>query len=200
MSLLARWGAVIPSGGIRRTVLAVFAVALIGGAGTAIAVAEDDPPAAGEEAPADGDAAVVYDEAQVEAGLQVYKEGGCRACHGWAANGVREGENPQGPSLRASLLTPELLRLTIACGRPGAIMPRYDQQAYNMDGRCYGIDRFNVGDMQLPPRGRTNFSQQQLDDIVVYLMARVVGLPNQPTYDECLLFFGDEAPCDAIFR
>lgn len=200
MSLLARWGAVLSVTAVRRTVIAFFSVALIGGAGTAIAIAQDDPPAASEAVATDEGGAVVYDEAQVAAGLQVYKEGGCRACHGWAANGVREGENPEGPSLRASLLTPELLRLTIACGRPGAIMPRYDQQAYNMDGRCYGIDRFNAGDMQLPPRGRTSFSEQQFDDLVVYLMARVVGLPDEPTYEECMLFFNDQADCDAIFR
>jgi hypothetical protein len=167
-------------------------VVLFSVAGIAISAAQDAPAAGGEPA---------YDEAAVERGLLVFKEGGCRACHGWAANGVREGENIQGPSIRATLLPPDALRLTIQCGRPNALMPYFDHQAYHLDDRCYGITRFNVGDIRLPPRGRASFSEDELDDLVVYLMARIVGLPNEPTYEECQLFFGpDDNACDAIFR
>lgn len=154
------------------------------------AAAQDEPAAAGE---------TQYDPEAVARGLLVFKEGGCRACHGWSANGVREGENIEGPSIRATLLPPDVIRTTIQCGRPGRLMPYYDHQAYNLDGRCYGITRFNAGDTQLPPQGRTGFTEDELDDLVTYLMARVVGLPDEPTMEECMLYFDDQAACDAIF-
>ena len=142
-----------------------------------------------------------YDPAAVERGLQVYKDGGCRSCHGWAANGVREGENPEGPSIRQTLLPPEVLRLTVQCGRPNSLMPYFDHQAYNLDERCYGISRFNVNAMgvDLPRRGRVDLGDDQLDDLVAYLMTRVVGLSDEPTAEQCLLFFGEtNALCDAL--
>lgn len=167
-----------------RRLLTAFAAALGIAAATAV-LAQDAPADPVEDGP-------VYDEALVEEGLQVYKDGGCRACHGWAGNGVREGENPEGPSIRQTFLPAEAIRTTIQCGRPSRLMPYYDHQAYNLDDRCYGITRFNAGDTQLPPRGRTDFNDEQLDAIVAYLMTRVVGLPDEPTLEQCVAFFGPD--------
>lgn len=148
--------------------------------------------AAAQNAAADP-AAPAYDEAAVERGKQVFKDGGCRACHGWSANGVREGENIEGPSIRATQLTPEFIKEVVRCGRIGAMMPFFDSRAYNLDERCYGVTRFNKGDTPLPPKGRKGFTEQQLDDLVTYLMARVVGRTKQPTRDECYAFFGADS-------
>jgi mono/diheme cytochrome c family protein len=169
----------------RRTLPIAFALLAFAGAAIAQVPAEEPD----------------YDPAAVERGLQVYKDGGCRSCHGWAANGVREGENPEGPSIRQTLLPPEALRVTVQCGRPNSLMPYFDHQAYNLDERCYGISRFNVNAMgiELPRRGRADFSDQQLDDLIAYLMTRVVGLADEPTLEQCQLFFGDgNAVCAAI--
>lgn len=155
--------------------------------------------AAAQDAAATPADAAEYDPEAVARGLLVFREGGCRACHGWSGNGEREGENAEAPSIRGTLLPAEAIRLTVQCGRPGKLMPYYDHQAYNLDDRCYGITRFNVGDIQLPPKGRTGFTAEELDDLVVYLMARVVGLSDEPTMEECMLYFDDQASCDAIF-
>ena len=36
----------------------------------------------------------------------------------------------------------------------------------------------------------TEVSDEQLDDLIAYLMTRVVGLPDEPTLEQCILFFG----------
>src|SRR4029453_9447469 len=60
------------------------------------------------------------DPADIAEGLRLYQQkGDCRACHGWAADGVKgDNQMPDGPSLREKKYTRQLLVLTIKCGRP----------------------------------------------------------------------------------
>ena len=78
------------------------------------------------------------DPADLAAGMRLYQQkGDCRACHGWAADGVKsDNQMPDGPSLRDKKYTRQLLILTIKCGRPNTQMPAFDKFAYS-DGRCF---------------------------------------------------------------
>ena len=78
------------------------------------------------------------DPADLAEGMRLYQQkGDCRACHGWAADGVKsDNQMPDGPSLRDKKYTRQLLVLTIKCGRPNTQMPAFDKFAYS-DGRCF---------------------------------------------------------------
>jgi hypothetical protein len=154
------------------------------------------PPAVGTP-PAGGEVATVeIDEARLVAGLEVYKEAGCRGCHGWASNGEREGPNPQGPSLRATLLPIEAIRLTVACGRPGTPMPYFWRDAYRRDSiECYGSTAAQLGDL-IPPRANVRFADEELDNLAYYLEYYVKGRTDI-TFEECEFYFGvGNARCD----
>ena len=158
-----------------------------------LAVAEEDV-AADAEAVAEDDGAepVELDEARLIAGLAAYKEAGCRGCHGWAANGEREGPNPQGPSLRESLLPEAATRLTIACGRPGTEMPSFWRDAYRRDSTdCYGQTGADLGDLK-PIRATNRLRDQALDDLTYYLANFIQGT-GEITRAQCEFFYGDGA-------
>lgn len=150
--------------------------------------------AAPEISDTDGDGgAVEIDQARVEAGLAIFKESGCRGCHGWAANGVREGPNPQGPSLRASMLPEDAIRLAVSCGRPGSEMPYFWREAYRRDSvECYGMTANQLGDL-MPIRGGIRYNAEAIDDLVYFLEHYVKGR-GEITSDECEFYFGEGNP------
>jgi mono/diheme cytochrome c family protein len=69
------------------------------------------------------------DPVDLAEGMRLYQQkGDCRACHGWAADGVKsDNQMPDGPSLRDKKYTRQLLILTIKCGRPNTQMPAFDK-------------------------------------------------------------------------
>lgn len=179
----------------RLLVLGLAATALVFGYSAASTAIELTPPAeeaaaaAEPTAPAEGETEEI-DEARLLAGLQIYKDGSCRGCHGWAADGVREGPNPQGPSLRETFLPMEAIRLTVACGRPGTEMPYFWRDAYRRDSTdCYGVTGGDLGD-QIPLRGGARFNDEQIDDLVYYLEYFVKGL-GEITKSECEFYYGE---------
>ena len=154
------------------------------------------PAAEGTPTPVAQAEEVELDEALLVAGLEVFKEAGCRGCHGWAANGVREGPNPEGPSLRETLLPIEAIRLTVACGRPGTVMPYFWRDAYRRDStECYGQTAADLGDLA-PIRGNVRFDDEELDALAYYLANYVKG-QGEITFEECEFYFGvGNARCD----
>jgi hypothetical protein len=188
----------------RILILIAAAAALVLGYSAASTAIDFGPPATEDHAtpaenPAEagpGTGVVEIDEARLIAGLAAYKEAGCRGCHGWAANGVREGPQPQGPSLRASLLPIEFIRVTVACGRPDSPMPYFWRDAYRRDStECYGQTGADLGDLA-PSRGAARFSDEEIDDLAYYLEFYVKGL-GEITFEECEFFFGEgNARCD----
>ncbi|MGD9739164.1 MAG: cytochrome c [Bauldia sp.] len=169
--------------------------ALLGPATPPPAPAEPAAPAAGAAAPA-----VEIDEARVLAGLELYKEGGCRGCHGWAADGTREGPNPGGPSLRASLLPLEFIEQTISCGRPGTAMPYFWRDGYRRDStECYGQTAAQLGD-RVPQRGGERFTAEEIDDLAYFIEYYVKGRTDI-TLEECEFYFGaGNAQCNFYRR
>lgn len=151
----------------------------------AIPIPGKDGPHATEAAATPGDA----DAKAVERGFKVYKSAGCRTCHGWAGNGVGEGPS-HAPSLRATTLDTAALRETVKCGRLGGGMPFFDRKAYKSDDRCYGLDQTTVGDL-LPPRSSKGLNDNQIADLVSYLQAKVIGLPNEPDLAQCEAYWGE---------
>ncbi len=129
------------------------------------------------------------DQARLVAGLAIFKEGGCRGCHGWAANGEREGPNPEGPSLRATMLPMEWINITVSCGRPGTAMPYYSREVYRRDSTtCYGQTPAQIGD-RMPTRAGVRFTQQEIDDLVYYIEYYVEGR-GEVTRADCEFFYG----------
>jgi len=132
---------------------------------------------------------------QVKAGLEVWRSSGCSDCHGPFANGEKErDEAPTGANIRTSRLDAAALKLTISCGRPGgAGMPAFDEGAYKIRA-CYDRPLGPPPD-NLYPTPRT-LSPEQIDAVVAYLQARIVGR-GRITRAECLAYYdGQEDPCE----
>ena len=91
-------------------------------------------------------------EDSVAWGQKIWQDkAGCNYCHGWAGDGVGGFHHPgRPPSLRATELTRDQIRVTIQCGRPGTSMPHFDRFAYT-DKRCYDMTAADLGD-QMPDR------------------------------------------------
>jgi mono/diheme cytochrome c family protein len=132
--------------------------------------------------------ALAQDAAQVEEGLAVWKRGGCTTCHGTFAQGGEGGDAPEGPSLRKTKLERGDLVETIACGRPGSQMPFNLAGAYT-EVSCWGMA---VGEVADGTKSGRSLTAEEIEAMVEYLMARVVG-KGKITLEECALYFGDPA-------
>lgn len=127
-------------------------------------------------------------DAQSTAGLQVWRLSGCASCHGAFGEGGGGGEQPEGPSLRRTILDRDALKETIACGRPGSKMPFFLKGAYTAT-RCWGLEI-----QEEPPAemiGLGSLTPVRIDALVDYLMARVVGQSDVITKQECTAYFGN---------
>jgi len=140
-------------------------------------------------------ATLAQGEDKVKAGLEVWKSSGCADCHGSFANGEKQrDEAPTGADLRTSKLDAAALKEVISCGRPGGTgMPAFDEGAYKVRP-CAGQTPGAAPDNLYPtPRALT---QDQIDKVVTYLQARIVG-KARITRTECLAYYdGDEDECE----
>jgi mono/diheme cytochrome c family protein len=124
-------------------------------------------------------------EDKVKAGLAAWRNSGCADCHGAFANGEKErDESPTGADLRRARLNADELKLAIRCGRPGTGMPSFEEGARGCSG--------GSGDYPAPAK----LSAEQIDNVVAYLQARIVG-KGKITKQECLLYYTDKPDwCD----
>lgn len=131
--------------------------------------------------------------ADLAEGMRLYQQkGDCRACHGWAADGVKgDNQMPDGPSLRDKKYTRQLLILTIKCGRPNTQMPAFDKFAYT-DGRCFMMTAADLAKnptrMPDPP---ATLQPREIELIADFLMVKVVG-SGPMDHDKCVEFWGSE--------
>ena len=140
-------------------------------------------------------AANAQNEDKVKAGLSMWRSSGCSDCHGAFANGEKErDESPTGANLRSSRLNAAELKQTISCGRPGTGMPSFDEGAYKVracNGQAVGAP---PSDLYPAPRTLTS---DEIDTIVAYLQARIVGKGRTISKQECLLYYDDKPDwCD----
>jgi mono/diheme cytochrome c family protein len=136
-------------------------------------------------------ASSAQDEAVVKAGLNAWKASGCSECHGAFANGEKErDEAPTGADLRTTRLDDATLREVIRCGRVSTGMPRFGEDAYTQRG-CYGQGPGPVPDALYPtPR---MMSAPEIDAVVAYLRARVIGKRGEVTPQECAAYYEELA-------
>ena len=117
-----------------------------------------------------------------------HDKAGCAFCHGWAGDGVGGFHHPgHPPSLRATELTRDQIRMTIQCGRPGTAMPYFDRFAYT-DKRCYDMVAADIGDM-MPERSSTTLQADEIDALADYVATKLKGL-GQVTRQQCVDYFG----------
>ena len=121
---------------------------------------------------------------KAKAGLEVWRSSGCSDCHGAFANGEKErDEAPTGANLRTARLDAAALKKIISCGKPGVEMPAFDEKAAMCGGE---------GGLYPAPR---NLTSDEIDLVVAYLQARIIG-HGRITKAECLAYYdGQEDMC-----
>jgi mono/diheme cytochrome c family protein len=125
----------------------------------------------------------------IEFGKEIFKnKAQCQYCHKWDGGGD-QGYGGLALSLRKTQLTPEQLAEVIRCGRPTTGMPYHDERAYT-DKRCYDYTRADLG-KDMPPMATESLQKREVDAVVKFLFARVVG-HGPATYDDCVDFWGKE--------
>lgn len=129
---------------------------------------------------------VMAQDAAQEAGLAVWKAGGCFGCHGTFGEGGPGGDEPAGPSLRSTKLESRDLAETISCGRPSTEMPYHLTGAY-AEIACWGLP---LGEIPEATHQGAQFTADEISALVEYLLARVVG-KGDVTLEECARYYGD---------
>jgi hypothetical protein len=129
----------------------------------------------------------------VAEGMRLYQQkGNCQACHGWAGDGRKaDSQMPDAPSLRDTKLNRSGLITAIKCGRLNSQMPAFDRFAYS-DGRCYGKTQADLKSyptrMPDPP---ATLQQREIEFIVDFLIAKVVG-KGPMDRAKCVEFWGGD--------
>lgn len=130
----------------------------------------------------------------VAAGLRIFtQKADCQACHGWAADGRKmDSQMPNGSNLRDSKLNREALAGAIRCGRPGREMPAFDRLAYS-DGRCFGWTEADLRERNLTlPDPAATLQPREIDRLVDFLMAKVIGQGAIETRAACVEYWGED--------
>ncbi len=127
--------------------------------------------------------------ADAEAGKRVWNQtAGCVRCHGWAGDGTAEGPGfPAGANLRKVVLDATALKEIIRCGVPGSGMPSFSRNAYGTMA-CFGMTAAQVG-QQKPPAGEVSLADTQVDNLVAYLLAKVMNR-GAVTKEVCIDYYG----------
>lgn len=129
-------------------------------------------------------------EAAVRTGLALWRGSGCPDCHGAFADGEKQrDEMPSGANLRRTRLDATGLRETIACGRPGTGMPSFDDSAWKVRP-CNGAAPGARPDELFP--APVALSAADIDAVVAYLQARVIGKGSKVSKQECLAYYTDD--------
>lgn len=131
-----------------------------------------------------------------DAGKAVFKRGNCVGCHKWHGNGGG-GYGGDALSLRKTELTREQIIETVSCGRPGTGMPFFVRGSYDTV-KCHGMSRQDAGD-QMPPEANVFLRQNEIEAVADYVLAHVKG-KGEPTYAECIAFFGDGSRVCNVYK
>lgn len=129
-------------------------------------------------------------------GKTVYKRANCFGCHKWHGNGGG-GYGGDALSLRRTELTRDQIIETVKCGRPGTGMPYFARSSYDTE-KCYGMNRQEVGD-HAPPEGGTFLRPNDIEAVADYVLAHIKG-KGEPSFDECVTFFGSTSRVCDIYK
>lgn len=133
------------------------------------------------------------DPSDLAEGRRLYEQkANCQACHGWSGDGHKtDNQMPDGANLRETKLPRAGLVMTIKCGRLNSQMPAFDKFAYS-DGRCYGKTQADLKSYATRmPDAPATLQQREVDLIVDFLMARVVG-KGPMDHAKCVEFWGED--------
>lgn len=134
-------------------------------------------------------------EGDPEVGAAAWRAGECKQCHGWAGDGVPENNQAEGPSLRISALTPEMMLEVIRCGRPGTDMPSFRQNAWTEIIPCYGMTEPLQGAQAVNIAGRT-LGDRTINGLVAFIFRDFVD-QGPVTREYCWEIIGpDSVRCD----
>jgi mono/diheme cytochrome c family protein len=129
-------------------------------------------------------------EDRVKAGLATWRNSGCADCHGAFADGEKQrDEMPTGANLRTTKLNAAALKQTISCGRPGTGMPSFDEGAYKVRA-CNGQTPGTPPNDLFP--AAVTLTPDEIDTVITYLQARVIGKGRTVTKEECLFYYADD--------
>ena len=131
-----------------------------------------------------------------DAGKAVFRRANCFGCHKWHGNGGG-GYGGDALSLRKTRLTREQIMETVGCGRPGTGMPFFTRGAYD-NVKCYGMIRQEAGS-HMPPEANTFLRPEDVEAVADYVLAHVKG-KGEPTYDECITFFGNGSRVCDVYK
>lgn len=130
-----------------------------------------------------------------ERGRQVYDSANCVGCHKWHGGGGG-GYGGAALSLRETPLDRDGLIEVVRCGRPATRMPYHDRDAW-ANAPCYGMDESDIGD-DMPPRAAGFLREAQIEAVADYVLVEIKG-KGEPTYDDCVAYWGEGArQCEAM--
>ena len=111
----------------------------------------------------------------------------CGFCHGWSGDGAGDPQSPgKAANLRETKLDHDQLVEIIRCGVPGGTaMPHFD---WTKGEECFGMTEAEVGDKK-PPNPTAGLQKREIEAIVAYLEAKIVG-KGPPTVADCEEYFG----------
>lgn len=127
----------------------------------------------------------------ISLGKRLYQDKAtCGFCHGWSGDGAGDPQSPgKAANLRETKLDHDQLVETIRCGVPGGTaMPHFDKFAWTKGEECFGMTTEEVGDKK-PPNPTVFLQKREIEAIVAYLEAKVVG-KGPPTVADCEDYFG----------
>ena len=135
----------------------------------------------------------------VAEGQSVFKRANCVGCHKWHGGGGG-GYGGDALSLRATKLDRDQIIETVACGRPGTGMPYFQRGAYDNDAHpCYGASRQDLGKDMPVEAPATYLRPNEIAAVADYVIADVKG-KGEPTYADCIAFFGDGSRVCNIYK
>ena len=114
----------------------------------------------------------------------------CGFCHGWSGDGAGDPQSPgKAANLRETKLDHDQLVEVIRCGVPGGTaMPHFDKFAWTKGEECFSMTDAEVGDKK-PPAPTAGLQKREIEAIVAYLEAKVVG-KGPPAVADCEEYFG----------
>jgi mono/diheme cytochrome c family protein len=132
-----------------------------------------------------------------DAGQRLYERANCVGCHKWHGGG---GGGYGGPalSLRATELDRAQIIEVVRCGRPGTGMPYHDREAYR-EHECYGGLNAEVLGKDMPQEAANFLRPQEIETVVDYVLQHIKG-KGQPSYQDCVDFFGEGARACDVYR
>jgi mono/diheme cytochrome c family protein len=121
-------------------------------------------------------------------GKRIFERANCMGCHKWHGNGGG-GYGGDALSLRATELTREQIIEVVSCGRPGTGMPAFVRDAY-AGYECYGgMTKKDLEDSTLAAP-KTYLRPADVASVADYVIASIKG-KGEPTYEQCIAFFGE---------